>query len=1038
MEVDQKDAMQQQTEGSSRNSVDSLTDTACEGARILYLYSGPHRPNDGVAFYARELGSDCTYVDKEFDDSHDLLNQAFWETLKKTFREYDSALLSPPCSSFTAARRGHGGPRPLRGIEGRDRYGLKGLAPHEKKLVTDGTVLAIRAADAAEEFDEDDGWWMLEQPHEREGQTSMWKLDEMQRLRNRPGVRMYTFAQCRFGCRAEKLTDLMSNIPGLEQFTVLCNHPSREWVIPWSGESVWSPHPPLRGRQWAIPREEWDPSMLRDAEPPGDYITRQCAAYPPELNKALASALCRKKLKKKKTIQHVPKPPEKAAVEEVKVRKMMPLRGREDPDPEHGDQNSLRDVHKWVTAKARYIGGQVANLVHRHLDKSPEVEKEIMESLGHRSNEDFLESRWMANLRDEVADLLVRNKMPGMHQECDVQCINDETYQTCIRGRLLHYWTMVVGDPGQACAKWTFEGAPAGLERDTSELDGLFQQVDPDEVEPLDMLTTDFDDFCNYDGVEEDEEAFKTLEGYHQKGFLSKVSTLEEVKDMVEGEPVLSKLGCIKKAKLNLNTGEVNYKTRIILDCKRSLVSRAAKRTHKAVLPRISDAVFSLLSSMSSGEEVTMLVADVTDAFWLIPLHQHERKYFVARLRNNYYIFTRTAQGSRGAPLTFAAVLSTAARWVASACPKLKLQVYVDDPLAIIRGTSSEQQRMACIIVIMWSIMGFPIATHKAVLSTSLVWIGVRLQVHSDQVVAEVPASKVQELDKLLQDTMSSNVISKKSLRTLIGKAMAIASVLFVWRPFISELYTALHASQTHAPGGCIWTKQIAHSVHWLRTFLSGEKAGIVRCYSLEVFNNCGPEIVITWDASPYGMGGTLEVQGTFVEFFACQISEDDELHLNTKSGVHEGQQTWEGLCGLIALRLWRTYWQNSRVKLRLRNDNMGALVLFSQVKGKSSAHTLLAREFALDLGRAQYRPSIAEHLPGTVNVLCDVLSRHYQPGYTFKLPIQLVRAKPVVPPPRPKTWWKSLQWVTTSPAPPFALEGGEGEIPMKKRKLKG
>lgn len=41
------------------------------------------------------------------------------------------------------------------------------------------------------------------------------------------------------------------------------------------------------------------------------------------------------------------------------------------------------------------------------------------------------------------------------------------------------------------------------------------------------------------------------------------------------------------------------------------------------------------------------------------------------------------------------------------------MQVYVDDPLAIIRGSPSQQRRMAPQIVVMWSIMGFLVATPK-------------------------------------------------------------------------------------------------------------------------------------------------------------------------------------------------------------------------------------------------------------------------------------------------------------------------------------
>eukprot|EP00435_Cladocopium_sp_Y103_P074415 s25_g48.t1 len=865
---------------SSVNSVDDVAITDDNSVRILYLFSGPHRPNDGLAYFAKELGADCMYVDKEFDNEHDLLDQSFWEDLKKNFGSFDSTLLP--------ARSGRGGPRPLRGIAGRDRYGLRGLTPSEKKTVTEGTVLAVRASDAAECFHEDGGWWILEQPHEREGQTSMWKLDEMQRLRDKEDVRLYTFAQCRYGCRAEK--------------------------------------------------------------------------------------------------------------------------GTEELAEDQGSQNSLRDVHRWVTDKAKYIGIQVKNLVYRKFDSNQDIEKSILESLGHRSNEDILEADWMAELRREVAELLVRNRLPHMAPHCDVNSTDNEDYKTTIRGKLLHYWSEVVQDPGHKCARWTYEGAPAGLELDTNDLDGLFQRVEPEDAEALEGLVTDHDEFQNYDGVETDDEAFDTLEGYHQKGFLHKFSKLEDVKKYVGGDPVLSKLGCIKKAKLNMDTGETNYKTRIILDCKRSMISKVARRTHKAVLPGVSDAVHSILLSMSSGQSVTLLVADVTDAFWLIPLHVKERKFFVAKLRGQYYVFTRTAQGSRGAPLTFAAVLSVASRWVASSEHTMKLQVYVDDPLAILQGSAAEQRRTACLVIAMWSVMGFPIATHKAVLSQSLVWIGVRLQVEDRRVIAEVPASKVAELDMLLADAVKSNVISKKSLRTLIGKAM--------------------HAEQTHAPAGCVWTKQITHSVSWLRTFLSGEKAGIINVYSLDVFNNKGPEVIITWDASPYGMGGTLQIQDTYAEFFAIAISEDDQIHLSTKAGTHEGQQTWEALCGLICLRLWRRMWQTSRVKLRLRNDNMGALTLYAQVKGRSSAHSLLAREFALDLGQAQYKPSIAEHLPGVVNTVCDVLSRRYQPGFEFQVPIQLTKARAVVPPARPKSWWKTLSWVEESPAQPCAQHMGDSTQP--------
>ena len=41
------------------------------------------------------------------------------------------------------------------------------------------------------------------------------------------------------------------------------------------------------------------------------------------------------------------------------------------------------------------------------------------------------------------------------------------------------------------------------------------------------------------------------------------------------------------------------------------------------------------------------------------------------------------------------------------------------------------------------------------------------------------------------------------------------------------------------------------------------------------------------------------------VEYFDIEISADDENFLRVAAGQHEGQQTWEALAGLVALRHW-------------------------------------------------------------------------------------------------------------------------------------
>ena len=153
----------------------------------------------------------------------------------------------------------------------------------------------------------------------------------------------------------------------------------------------------------------------------------------------------------------------------------------------------------------------------------------------------------------------------------------------------------------------------------------------------------------------------------------------------------------------------------------------------------------------------------------------------------------------------------------------------------------------------------------------------------------------------MLTEAKKQNVISRKSLRTFIGKCMTVASVIFVWRPFIQEMYTALHAEQTHAPHNCAWARQIKHSVEWLLQFLRGEAAGVRRLFTLEAYARTGPIATVTWDSSPYGMGATLEVEGRIQEFFAIPIGAEDQEVLHCEAGTHLGQRqrAWEALCGL-------------------------------------------------------------------------------------------------------------------------------------------
>ncbi len=100
----------------------------------------------------------------------------------------------------------------------------------------------------------------------------------------------------------------------------------------------------------------------------------------------------------------------------------------------------------------------------------------------------------------------------------------------------------------------------------TQELDGVCPRVDETESQSSIDLATDYDTFESFDGVEGDSEAAGAIHQYLSKGYLKKFDSLEELQGFAGGQPVLSKLGCIKKMKVNPDTKQYIQKVRIILD----------------------------------------------------------------------------------------------------------------------------------------------------------------------------------------------------------------------------------------------------------------------------------------------------------------------------------------------------------------------------------------------------------------------------------------------------------------------------------------
>lgn len=229
----------------------------------------------------------------------------------------------------------------------------------------------------------------------------------------------------------------------------------------------------------------------------------------------------------------------------------------------------------------------------------------------------------------------------------------------------------------------------------------------------------------------------------------------------------------------------------------------------------------------------------------------------------------------------------------------------------------------------------------------------------------------------------------------------------------MSQLWAALSirpATKTKAPKNCVWTRQIRPSLAWIQAFLRKERGTISRVFTYEACRGLAAPVQITTDASVWGVGGWLSLAGRPIAYFSDDITPQDEQSLGHARGDHHGQQGFEALALLIAVRIWAPVWKSSRGTLALRSDNMGALSVFSACKGKEGPMNLVAREFALDVGQATHMPDLVQHLPGVSNQIADALSRRTDLQYAkgWQLPSFLAGATHIKLEPRGPSWWRT------------------------------
>ena len=86
-----------------------------------------------------------------------------------------------------------------------------------------------------------------------------------------------------------------------------------------------------------------------------------------------------------------------------------------------------------------------------------------------------------------------------------------------------------------------------------------------------------------------------------------------------------------------------------------------------------------------------------------------------------------------------------------------------------------------------------------------------------------------------------------------------------------------------------MWAKQVVASLRWIDTFLKSTPETLMRTWSYEAYHSDGSDLVMTLDASPWGLGGVLQLHGVIVACFSSSLTRHDQRIHRRRIGSAKG-----------------------------------------------------------------------------------------------------------------------------------------------------
>ena len=199
---------------------------------------------------------------------------------------------------------------------------------------------------------------------------------------------------------------------------------------------------------------------------------------------------------------------------------------------------------------------------------------------------------------------------------------------------------------------------------------------------------------------------------------------------------------------------------------------------------------------------------------------------------------------------------------------------------------------------------------------------------------------------------------------------------------------------------------RITLALRWIIAFCRGRAGTLTRTFDSRI-HRATARLHMEFDASPWGLGGVLFIDGLPSRFYAQDIQQEDLEKFEIIVGDCACQAIVENLAILIGVRMWLPLWKSQRVTVTIKTDSMAAIGAWSKERSSKPAINAIVREMALDQAEGLYEFTVIEHISGVDNDIADALSRLSEPDAGKTLPACLQWATRDFPPKRSASYWR-------------------------------